>query len=184
MCKHVAAVMYGVGSRLDNIPELLFTLRGVDAGELIIANLVLPDTALAGKTIAADQISDIFGIDMANDSNTDHKLIMPAKTEKSSHKTFVAIKTGRSGKKRKIIEVTAFPQKSAPIAGTKIMRFTGKSVATMRKRLKLTVPKFAQHLAVSTTLVYKWEKTPGELKMQSRTMRKLAKLHQQVMMPK
>ena len=27
MCKHVAAVMYGIGARLDNQPELLFLLR-------------------------------------------------------------------------------------------------------------------------------------------------------------
>ena len=35
MCKHVAAVMYGVGARLDNQPELLFLLREIDHLELI-----------------------------------------------------------------------------------------------------------------------------------------------------
>ena len=35
MCKHVAAVLYGVGARLDQQPELLFVLRGVDQNELI-----------------------------------------------------------------------------------------------------------------------------------------------------
>jgi uncharacterized Zn finger protein len=30
MCKHVAAVLYGVGARLDASPELFFTLRGVN----------------------------------------------------------------------------------------------------------------------------------------------------------
>lgn len=35
MCKHVAAVLYGVGHRLDTRPELFFTLRKVDAAELI-----------------------------------------------------------------------------------------------------------------------------------------------------
>ena len=35
MCKHLAAVMYGVGNRLDSSPELLFVLRGVDHLELI-----------------------------------------------------------------------------------------------------------------------------------------------------
>ena len=29
MCKHVSAVLYGIGARLDARPELLFTLRGV-----------------------------------------------------------------------------------------------------------------------------------------------------------
>ena len=33
MCKHVAAVLYGVGSRLDEQPELLFRLRAVDHSE-------------------------------------------------------------------------------------------------------------------------------------------------------
>ena len=35
MCKHVAAVLYGVGARLDERPELLFLLRGVDQQDLI-----------------------------------------------------------------------------------------------------------------------------------------------------
>ena len=35
MCKHVAAVLYGVGARLDEKPQLLFVLRGVDESELL-----------------------------------------------------------------------------------------------------------------------------------------------------
>jgi uncharacterized Zn finger protein len=35
MCKHVAAVLYGVGARLDKQPEFLFRLREVDEKELI-----------------------------------------------------------------------------------------------------------------------------------------------------
>src|SRR6478672_4150273 len=35
MCKHVAAVLYGIGARFDHQPELLFRLRGVDEMELI-----------------------------------------------------------------------------------------------------------------------------------------------------
>ena len=35
MCKHVAAVLYGVGARLDERPELLFRLRAVDETELL-----------------------------------------------------------------------------------------------------------------------------------------------------
>ena len=31
MCKHVAAALYGIGARLDDNPQLLFLLRGVDA---------------------------------------------------------------------------------------------------------------------------------------------------------
>ncbi len=35
MCKHVAAVLYGIGARLDKQPELLFRLREVDEGQLM-----------------------------------------------------------------------------------------------------------------------------------------------------
>jgi len=35
MCKHVAAVLYGIGARLDHQAELLFTLRNVDQQDLI-----------------------------------------------------------------------------------------------------------------------------------------------------
>ncbi|MBW2185640.1 MAG: hypothetical protein JRG71_04305, partial [Deltaproteobacteria bacterium] len=35
MCKHIAAVLYGVGVRLDEDPALFFTLRQVDVQDLI-----------------------------------------------------------------------------------------------------------------------------------------------------
>lgn len=35
MCKHIAATLYGIGNRLDDCPELLFQLRGVDINELV-----------------------------------------------------------------------------------------------------------------------------------------------------
>jgi hypothetical protein len=35
MCKHVAAVLYGIGARLDHQPEVLFTLRNVNQQDLI-----------------------------------------------------------------------------------------------------------------------------------------------------
>ena len=37
MCKHIAAVLYGVGARFDDEPELFFTLRQVDSKDLIAA---------------------------------------------------------------------------------------------------------------------------------------------------
>ena len=66
MCKHVAAVMYGVGARLDQAPELLFTLRQVDHEELIeqAARLEVARGS-ARKTIAREELSDVFGIELA-----------------------------------------------------------------------------------------------------------------------
>jgi uncharacterized Zn finger protein len=68
MCKHVAAVLYGVGARLDETPELLFRLRAVDENDLVTLDMVLPisnrplDT---GKVLETDDISALFGLDMA-----------------------------------------------------------------------------------------------------------------------
>ena len=68
MCKHVAAVLYGVGARLDERPQLLFQLRGVDETELIAgvnAALPLSKTAPAAeKLLASDDLSALFGLDM------------------------------------------------------------------------------------------------------------------------
>ena len=48
VCKHVAAVFYGVGNRLDHQPELLFLLRGVEPAELT-TEMALPDPAPARR---------------------------------------------------------------------------------------------------------------------------------------
>ena len=66
MCKHVAAVMYGVGARLDQSPELLFALRQVDHGELIEqAAHVEVARGSTRKTIARQDLADVFGIELA-----------------------------------------------------------------------------------------------------------------------
>ncbi|HTW95906.1 MAG TPA: hypothetical protein VMD30_13980 [Tepidisphaeraceae bacterium] len=66
MCKHVAATLYGVGNRLDHQPELLFKLRQVDHLELIAqaGSPVAKPNAAKKKTIAADQLADVFGIEL------------------------------------------------------------------------------------------------------------------------
>ncbi len=70
MCKHVAAVLYGVGARLDQQPELLFTLRKVDAKDLVAhAGAGLPltkKTPTAGKMLDESKLAEVFGIEMAD----------------------------------------------------------------------------------------------------------------------
>ena len=69
MCKHVAAVLYGVGARLDHEPELLFKLRRVDAKELVAeAAVSLTKTKrapAASKLLDDSLLADVFGIEMA-----------------------------------------------------------------------------------------------------------------------
>lgn len=45
MCKHVAAVLYGIGARLDTQPTLFFELRGIDIDRFL-------DVAVANKVEA------------------------------------------------------------------------------------------------------------------------------------
>ncbi len=71
MCKHLAAVLYGVGARLDTRPELLFTLRKVPMEELVsdagraVAKGSLTKNALDADTAA---LGDLFGIDLGDDA--------------------------------------------------------------------------------------------------------------------
>jgi len=66
MCKHIAAVMYGIGSRLDRQPELLFALRKVDHLQLICEAVPTSrKNAPTGKTLQADDVADMFGIELA-----------------------------------------------------------------------------------------------------------------------
>ena len=67
LCKHLAAVLYGVCARLDRAPELLFTLRGVDLAELVADAATAG--ALAGDTpgraaLPRERLGEIFGIEL------------------------------------------------------------------------------------------------------------------------
>ncbi len=74
MCKHVAAVLYGVGVQLDQQPKLFFTLRNIDHGELIAAATMgaakattLAKSARAGTDILVPgELSNLFGIEISD----------------------------------------------------------------------------------------------------------------------
>lgn len=69
MCKHVAAVLYGVGARLDENPEHLFKLRKVDHLELITqSNFKAPvRTTSKTKALKGQDLSNLFGIDITEE---------------------------------------------------------------------------------------------------------------------
>lgn len=65
LCKHIAAVLYGVGARLDGEPETFFVLRGVDVAELASAGARnLAGHAGSPRAIAHDELSGLFGIEL------------------------------------------------------------------------------------------------------------------------
>jgi uncharacterized Zn finger protein len=110
MCKHVAAVLYGIGARLDQQPELLFTLHGVDEKELIAhADAAFPlakKGPVATKVLGGDDLSELFGLDMAASPAVKAERSVPAlakakraKKESRSRKTTGPVKMAHSSVK-------------------------------------------------------------------------------------
>ena len=95
MCKHVAAALYGVGARLDEAPQLLFVLRGVDEGELLAGtgqDLAASKPApAAAKLLGDDDVAALFGLEMAEAGGSG--VAAPAISKSSQ-----TVKTAKKGK--------------------------------------------------------------------------------------
>jgi len=96
MCKHIAAVLYGLGARLDADPAALFKLRGVNYEELIdIKQAVVEMTAATvgrRKRLAKDTLSSIFDVDMVEtplESPLQQKPIVPSAFPKTLTGTII-----------------------------------------------------------------------------------------------
>lgn len=149
MCKHVAAVMYGIGVRLDTQPELLFKLRGVNHEELISVETAI-DGLTAGtrsrrRTLAADSIGNVFGIEL------DPSMDAP-----------------------ETAEAIAPPPPTAPASA---FEPTGPGIRALRHKLGLSQQAFAKKLKASHASVIRWEKAKEPLSLQSRFLRALERLH-------
>jgi uncharacterized Zn finger protein len=118
MCKHVAAVLYGVGARLDEKPDLFFVLRGVDMGELLTAASATATAPLTGvpgpeAALAGSDLAEIFGVEI--ESTT------PAKS------TAIAVKS--SAPKRR----TSAKRKAPPAKQVKSIPKPGRKKTASRK---------------------------------------------------
>ncbi len=87
MCKHVAATLYGIGTRLDDNAGLFFKLRKVKIDDLIQQTLKDQSYKLLEKAekmssgkIAESDLSGMFGIDMEETMDLD----LPAAVKKVS----------------------------------------------------------------------------------------------------
>ena len=87
MCKHVAAVLYGVGARLDTQPELLFRLRAADPTELIATaarGAVLGGRAPAKERRIEADLASVFGIDLDLGPAAAPPIPAPAKAKRAA----------------------------------------------------------------------------------------------------
>ncbi|MBP7222914.1 MAG: hypothetical protein KBA50_06650 [Sedimentibacter sp.] len=69
MCKHVAATLYGIGTRLDSNPMLFFELRDIDSKELVrksveqkLESMLKNAGKKSNREIAESDITEIFGL--------------------------------------------------------------------------------------------------------------------------
>lgn len=178
LCKHLAAALYGVGSRLDEQPELLFLLRGVDPAELISDSFALPTAATNADVLEGSGLADIFGIELETE-NADmgketskaagKRKAAPQKRSKSptlpaASKVTLTNKPRKKSKTASGAKQKALPQpKKAARRIFNPLRPTGKAIARLRKHSGLEVFTFAHVLGVSPASVYRWEKVAGSL---------------------
>ena len=198
MCKHVAAVLYGVGARLDESPEMLFVLRGVNHAELVDVTAAITDAAKSGtsrRRIAASGIADVFGIDLAESavdltaephapSGKGPEPGKPAKPATKSQNTGAAarrVRTGAAAGKSKTVanspraDKVAVKKKAAP-ESTFPEPLTGDAIRAWRQALGETQAAFAARFKVSGATVSVWEKKgKAEVGMFSDTLASLRK---------
>ncbi len=174
MCKHVAAVLYGVGARLDKKPELLFLLRKVDYHELISGELdIRTATTEKGKRrqLAKQDLSVLFGVDIDNTvtAKTKNKTIRK-KTARRSISVKSARKAAVVGNKKSRTSQTSASSKARTFAPT------GAAVTRLRKQFKMTRASFSALLGVSPQTIANWEEKRGKLKLQGRTLKALTRV--------
>jgi len=110
MCKHVAATLYGVGARLDHLPELLFTLRGVDPAEMVEAAVTRPPSggkSRKGGVLRSDELSAVFGIDIDIDEASAGDAALPTRSGR---------RAARAKRKKKISTASKKPAAKKPSA--------------------------------------------------------------------
>jgi uncharacterized Zn finger protein len=113
MCKHVAAALYGVGARLDEKPELLFVLRGVDENELLAdagQDIVLTRAAPgAAKLLGDNDVAALFGLEMAETATFDTHVSAAPKRHRGS-------RTSRGNTAPSVTKASAAKKSKPPLA--------------------------------------------------------------------
>ncbi len=132
MCKHVAATLYGVGARLDHDPDVLFTLRGVDRGDLVSSagDLSICDAgASSARVLAVDDMAALFGLEMEApearpattarmESTPTGKRVAGLKSKVAAQKVVARTKRGVEQGAQSSLVKKADPQSEAPAETT------------------------------------------------------------------
>ncbi len=169
LCKHLAAVLYGVGARLDQSPELLFLLRGVDYQELIGAELAI-DTTSTGDELNDDDLSTIFGIEIDTAPELDDTLLNVAGNKSKANKK----KRAKKAKAKAKVKVKVTPAGAGAININRGIRAS--HLLKLRKLHQLTQQDLAKMTGKSLVTIRNWEAGTGVLNLQSASRQVLVKL--------
>ena len=130
MCKHVAAVLYGVGSRLDVQPELLFRLRSVNEKDLVpdvSKALPLSKTGpAAGKVLESDDLSALFGLELAAEDGAEPPKQKAGKAKAVKVTPVVNAPEPNKGSERSVPARQSYP--NLEIVKTKAGRVSAKAI--------------------------------------------------------
>jgi uncharacterized Zn finger protein len=160
MCKHVAAVFYGVGARMDQQPELLFKLRHVNALDLVAqASVAQPSASKtkSSKVMDASDLGDMFGLDMDMDLGVDAAPAKPKTTRAkgpikvaAKEKTAAKAETKETAKKSTKTPAKTTAKTTAKRTATKVAKTTAKTTAT-KTAVKATAKKATKTTAKTAT---------------------------------
>jgi uncharacterized Zn finger protein/DNA-binding XRE family transcriptional regulator len=195
LCKHLAAVLYGIGARLDDRPELLFQLRGVDPQELIGAELALGGVGQGQsqrRRLDDDDLSGLFGVEIEDEPAPRRPKAVPTKSPAAAKPAPAATPAPKAKRTRKTApeqtptETRPGQKAPAPVtpkplanpAKLKDAEFipTGAKVAELRARLGMNKTQFARLLGVSAVSIGNWEGREGLLNLQESSLAALRRV--------
>lgn len=200
MCKHAAAAVSGVGARLDDHPELLFLLRGVDEADLMRAPRIPQSDESAVAIPANGDPGTHHRADAGDDAEALNPLAAlglpePGAPHPPAAGTPLAA-SPEAAAPRKVKRTFTYrppapaapppppppPRRAPDRADNGVIRFepTGELVANLREQCGCSVAEFAHLLQVTPTTVRRWETTPGPLKLHARPWEALLALHVEV----
>jgi uncharacterized Zn finger protein len=184
MCKHIAAVIYGIGVRLDKQPELLFLLRGTDHEELISADATA--AAITGhgskrsrrRSLANKDLGGVFGVELELEAEAPLQR-KPGKKKPSKPRTATKTAAKQNPATKKTAKTRPAPKRKTAKRAPAPFRPTASAVAQLRRRLAMTKTGFARAVGVSATTITNWENAAGPINPKSKGLAGLNRLHLQ-----
>ncbi len=146
MCKHVAATLYGVGTRLDHDPAMFFSLRGIKMDDLVSEAIQAQASQLIEKSktkkskriIQNADLSSQFGIDfdgsdlpgskLKSTSKPKSKIKPKSKSKSKSKPQLKSVPVRRTTQEIRLLEAAA-----RKMGASTVRRTTQQEIRSIRK---------------------------------------------------